>query len=362
MAPLLKDNIDRQVVDLLADRFDRVQPEFDRERFVMSVASDLDQLELKDRINLIADALAAALPDHYPAALDAVTAVAPSVSDWAAWPLCSFVERHGIDHPEASLAAMPTLTRRWSCEFAIRPFLEHHLDMTRAHLRLWATDDDETVRRLASEGTRPLLPWGPKVAALIDDPQIGLELLCKLRHDPSETVRRSVANHLNDVAKSDPELVIGTLQEWTAEDPPVDDRMVRHALRTLVKQGRPEALRLLGLTTDPEIEVTEFSCRPKSIGLGSHIELAAELRSTAAEPQRLAVDFVIHHITAGGKTSPKVFKWKTVALAPGQSTRLSKRRLIKNASTRTYHGGRHTVELQVAGQRLAEATFTLDTD
>lgn len=362
MAPLLKDNVNRSVIDLLTEEFTAVHSTFPSEEFTVDVMAELNDLELKDRISLIADKLAVHLPAEFPTALDIVTTVADTerVAEWAAWPLCSFVERHGVDHPEASLAAMPALTKRWSCEFAIRPFLDQHLALTTAHLKAWAIDEDESVRRLASEGTRPRLPWGTKVQALIDDPLLGIELLTTLRHDSSETVRRSVANHLNDVARADPALVISTLEVWTGEQPPVNQRMVKHALRTLVKQGDVGSLGLLGFTTDPAIEVSDFSCSPEFINLGTNIELSAELASTADGPQTLAVDFIVHHVSASGTTSPKVFKWTTVTLKSGETVQLSKRRRIQNASTRTYHAGLHRVELQVAGQRLAESAFTLE--
>ena len=361
MAPLLKDNINRSVVELLAARAADHQPDFPGATFVDQVVPQLDALELKDRIHLLADGLAAALPADYPTALAIVVAMSESddIEEWSAWPLCSFVERHGVDHPDESLAAMATLTIAWSCEFAIRPFLEHHLALTRTYLRRWVTDEHESVRRLPSEGTRPLLPWGPKVQALTDDPMIGIELLTELRHDPSETVRRSVANHLNDVAKADPDVVIDVLGRWAAESPPVDGRMVRHALRTLVKQGNPDALALLGFTTDPSVEV-DFKTRPANAVLGDQLELNASITSTATEPQRLAVDFVIHHVMANGDTSPKVFKWTTVELDPGETVEISKRRRLQTASTRTYHSGRHLVALQVGGTIVAQSNFEMD--
>lgn len=360
MAEPLKENINSQTVEFLADRFASLQRGFDRRAFTDSVCAQLPGLELKDRINLLADQMATDLGPDYETALDTVVEVADGVDGWAAWPLCSFVERHGVDSPIASLEAMPHLTKRWSCEFAIRPFLDAHLELTRDYLRRWALDPDESVRRLPSEGTRPLLPWGPKVVALTEDPEIGLELLRLLRHDESETVRRSVANHLNDVTKNHPDLVVDLLSEWTREDGPVDDRMVRHALRTLVKKGHPGALALLGFTTDPQIADVQFACSPHEISLGDQIELSAELTSTSQQDQLLVIDFVIHHVKASGETSPKVFKWTTERLAPDQTVRLSKRRRIQTASTRRYHAGEHRIDLQVAGRLVATTHFMLD--
>lgn len=357
---LLKDEINAEVVADLADAFRIQYPPFDRDAFTATIMAELHELELKDRMNLIADTMAERLPADYEEALSFVVAVADTGLDaWAAWPLCSFVERHGTDHPEASLTAMASLTKRFSCEFAIRPFLDQHLDLTRTHMRRWTADEDEAVRRLPSEGSRPLLPWGPKVAALIEDPHIGLEAITALRHDPSETVRRSVANHLNDLAKLQPALVIETLEAWTSEAVPVDDKMVRHALRTLIKKGDPAAMQLLGFTTEPQVEVAGFTCRPATVSLGDHIELAATLRSTTAEDQHLVVDFVIHHVNASGATSPKVFKWTTTRLAGGSTADLTKRRLIQTASTRRYHPGIHRVDLHVAGHTVATTQFDL---
>lgn len=360
MAAALKDQINADLVQDLAGRIAVQDPTFPREPFVDSVLARLDELELKDRINLVADALRDHLPQDYPAALATLVAVADeTLAAWAAWPLCSFVERHGIDHPDESLAAMPDLTKCASCEFAIRPFLDAHLDRSLDHMRRWVQDDDAAVRRLPSEGSRPLLPWGPRVPALDADPRIGLEFVTALRHDPSEVVRRSVANHLNDIAKAHPDLVIDVLRAWTSESPPVDGSMVRHALRTLVKRGDPAALELLGFTTDPQIDVGRFECCPSDVTIGMHVELSATITSTAEAEQHLVVDFVIHHVRANGATSPKTFKWTTLLLAPGATVDVSKRRLIQQASTRTYHAGIHCVDLQVGGRRFATTEFDL---
>ncbi len=360
MAAPLKDLFDRDVVETLAERFAERSSGFDADTFVAVLLSEFPALELKDRINLVADRLATDLPGTYPEALALVAEVSASgIGGFAGWPLCSFVERHGLDWPDESLEAMTTLTQTSSCEFAIRPFLDEHLGRTRVQLKAWTEHPVDTVRRLPSEGTRPLLPWGPRVAALTDDPQIGLELLTALRHDESEDVRRSVANHLNDVAKAHPDLVVETLGAWLAESQPVDERLARHALRTLVKQGHSGALQVLGFTTDPDVDVGEFSCSPSALELGASIELGAVLTSTAGHDQMLVIDFVIHHVTASGGTSPKVFKWTTQRLSPGERVQLTKRRLIQTASTRRYHAGAHRIDLQIAGKVLASTEFHL---
>ena len=289
---------------------------------------------------------------------DAVTPDgADAFGDMAAWPICSVVERHGLDDPEGSLRAMEHLTQSFSCEFAIRPFLTRHLDATMQQCRRWTTSELAAVRRLASEGTRPHLPWGINVAALLDDPELGLSLIAELRHDPDEVVRRSVANHLNDVARRHPERVVELLRGWSGDG--VDAGLIRHALRSLVKKGNPGAMAILGFATDASVDVAQFSVSPDAISLGENIELEATITSTAANRQKYVVDFVIHHVNAKGETSAKVFKWATVELGPGESTALTKRRRIATASTRRYHSGTHRVDLQVAGSVTTSTAFEL---
>lgn len=360
VAEALKDSVDAAVIGELAERFAAVDDRFDARSFTDRTAPQLAGLELKARMELIARELWRALGDRDPGAslavLVDVARAEPPVEGWAAWPLATVIELFGPSRPDEALDAMEHVTQRMSCEFAVRPFLRDHHDATYARLLEFTGHHDERVRRLPSEGTRPRLPWGMKVPRLLDDPRPGLALLHRLRHDPSETVRRSVANHLNDVAKTHPELVVETVGAWMGE-PETDRRMVTHALRTLVKRGEPGALAVLGFTTDPQVEVERFHVSPETVEMGEHLVLAAELRSVAATPQRLVVDFVVHHVNASGATSPKVFKWTTVDLDPGARCALTKRRLIQQASTRTYRAGTHVVELQVGGRIVATTAF-----
>ena len=358
MAEPLKNSFTIREVVAIADRLAARFTDFDTDRF-LAVATGFVSMELKERVSATADALAAAVPGDYLTALDGVIAASePGLPGFGGWPFASFIERHGIDHPAPSLAAMRTVTKTFTCEFAIRPYLERHRDLTARAVRSWALDSDADVRRLASEGTRPLLPWARRVRSLLEDPSLGLEICEILRHDPSEMVRRSVANHLNDVAKAHPDIVAEIAARW-ANDPDVDAKMIRHALRTLLKDGHIAAMHALGYTSDPQIEVVEFTVAPDRIRLGDRIVLTMRLRSTADHDQRLIVDFVIEHPLASGKMSTKVFKWATVELAPHDTASATRRRLIQTATTRAYTAGTHTVSLQVAGRRVATHSFVL---
>ena len=260
--------------------------------------------------------------------------------------------------PVASLAAMPALTQRFSCEFAIRPFVERHRELTFAQLADWVADPNVHVRRLVSEGTRPRLPWGRRLTALQRDPRPLWPLLERLRDDPELYVRRSVANSLNDVAKDHPALAVEVANRWLADAPPGREWIVRHALRTLIKQGDRSALRALGYGT-AKVDAVRFEVAPRRLALGDALTLRAELRSTARSEQQLVIDYAVHHRRQNGTLSPKVFKWRRAALPVGGTLELEKRHALRPVTTRRYHAGRHRVELLVNGRSCGSRDFDL---
>lgn len=359
----LKNRVDRALLDRIATRFVSVDPRFDASRFVGDLTAELSDLELKDRIVAIARCLRTELPPRYPDALAVVVTASqrpePEMGDFDGWPLCTFVEVHGVDHPRDSLDAMEHLTLGFSCEFAIRPFLAEHTDTTFRRLEGWTRHPTAAVRRLVSEGTRPLLPWGKRVPRLLSEPERGLRLIDPLHCDADPAVRRSVANHLNDVAKHHPDLAVTTARRWSTDGTRETDQLLLRGLRTLVKQGQRGALDILGFTTDAAVEVETFSLTPPAIALGDILEFAATIRSTSDRNQRLVVDYTVHHVKSNGSTTPKVFKWTTLDLAPGATTDLRKRHPIREITTRRYHPGRHRVELKIAGEPVAETVFDL---
>ena len=345
-----------------------LHPRFDGDRFVAHALDGLEQRELMARLHRCAEAFHLALPLPFPDQLAVLRAHAARIGHnfVGIWP-CAFVARHGLDRPELSLPALRELTRHGSAEFAIRAFLLRDLAGTLAVMRDWAASDDEHVRRLASEGCRPRLPWGERLQSLVADPGPTLPILETLRADPSLYVRKSVANHLNDIAKDHPERVLDLVSAWDRSDARTA-WIVKHALRTLIKKGHPRALALLGAGEPPAVSAT-VAVTPARIRLGDTITLSATLASTAetsataadsaSEPQSLIVDYVVHYARASGRASAKVFKWKQIRLAAGESLTLSRRQTIRDFSTRRHHPGRHLVELQVNGQRLAQSAFTL---
>ncbi len=240
----------------------------------------------------------------------------------------------------------------------MRAFIEAHPGLTFATLATWARDPSEHVRRLASEGSRPRLPWGLQLKGLIADPSPALPLLRVLQDDESEYVRRSVANHLNDIAKDHPAIVAEWLEEHLPGASPERRALLKHASRTLIKRGDARILKAWGLGQKLRGEAG-LTVAPKRVALGDSIELGVVLTSNARKTQKLVVDYAVHHVKANGGTTAKVFKGWVLELGAGEKRLLRKRHSLKLITTRRYHAGRHAVDLLVNGEMVASAAFDL---
>ena len=350
-------------------------PAFDKAGFVRRAGRGLEALEMKARAMQIADALEATLPkdfDHAckvieaalapPIAVDGVAApreaAAPGLAGWIVWPLGEFVARRGLAEPERALAALHALTQRLTAEFAIRPLMVAHPALVFATLQRWTRDPSAHVRRLISEGSRPRLPWGLRLRALVADPSPTLPLLAALQDDSSEYVRRSVANHLNDIAKDHPGIVVAWVREHLPGASPERRALLKHASRTLIKQGHADMLARWG-AGDAFAGSARLTLSAKRVVVGESLGLTLALRSRSAEPQRLLIDYAVHHLKANGSISAKVFKGWSLTLAPGEVRSLSKSHSLRAVTTRRYHAGRHAVDVRINGQAVAQAGFSL---
>ncbi len=256
--------------------------------------------------------------------------------------------------------ALKEFTPFGTAEFAIREFLKRDLHRTLEVMLGWSLDANEHVRRLASEGCRPRLPWSFRLTDLVADPSPTLPILENLRVDPSLYVRKSVANHLNDIAKDHPDQTLSILQSWDRTHPHTA-WIAKRALRTLVKEGHVGALTLLGAGEPAKVRIDSFGVSPKRIRLGEAVRFSLDLTSTSRKAQRLLIDYVIHYPKRSGVASEKVFKWKELELGAGATVTLEKHQTIRDFATRKHYPGNHRIELQVNGARLAEAVFGLVT-
>ncbi|WP_243795248.1 DNA alkylation repair protein [Saccharopolyspora gloriosae] len=333
---------------------------------VRAAGSALPPLALRERSDLLRDALLADLPDGYEEFASTVRTArdrAPTFTGWLIWPVTSAVAAKAIEDGGAAafqdvLALLAELTDRLSSEFALRSLLNHDLGRALGTISGWTASDDEHVRRLASEGTRPYLPWAVRIPAVLADPSSTLPILADLYRDDSEYVRRSVANHLNDLSRVDPGLAVVTAAKWLAAPDANTDRVVRHGLRTLVKRGHPEALRLLGFAP-ARVDVTGPDLAATTVSIGEVLTFTAAVHNPEPEPARLAIDYLVHHRKADGSQTAKTFKLTTRTLAPGETVELTRAHPFRVLTTRRYHPGPHGIELQVNGVRSGRTDFTL---
>jgi 3-methyladenine DNA glycosylase AlkC len=374
MAEPFKNLIHEGTVQSMATHLSRVDAAFPAARFRRQALRGLTALELKARAMQLCAALEDTLPADFGAAADRLEAAlgtpidplaapnAPAPDDglrgWCLWAAGEFVARRGLAHPERALAALHAITQRFTAEWAIRPFVQQHAEITFATLARWTHDDSAHVRRLVSEGTRPRLPWGMQLKALIADPTPSLPLLRALQDDASDYVRRSVANHLNDIAKDHPDLVLRWLQDHLHDASAERRALLRHACRTLIKIGHAPTLKAWG-QGQPLRGSASLTLTPRRAHVGDTLMLNLRLQSSAARRQSLLIDYVLHRVLANGSTSPKVFKGWQIELAAGDTITLTKRHSLREVTTRRAYPGRHRIEVLVNGRSVAQADFEL---
>lgn len=377
MAEPFKDRIDAAMARLLAARLVAVAPGFPVRRFVRLCADGLAPLALKQRVGHFADALAVTLPTDFAAACDALEAtLAPARADddlaslvpgpdglagWVVWPMTEFVARRGLATPARALTALHALTQRFTAEFALRPFLVAHEAATLRTLTRWMRDPSPHVRRLVSEGARPRLPWGMALPRFVADPSPTLPLLRALQDDASGYVRRSVANHLNDIAKDHPGIVVAWLAEHLPDAPPARRALLQRASRTLVKRGDHGALAAWGVDAPFRGEVA-LAIAPARVTIGGAMTLRVDLRAaTRGGAQRLVVDYIVRRDGSASTASKRSKVWKgwTVELAPGEARALTKSHSWRPTTVRVDRPGRHAVEVRINGRAVAQAAFEL---
>eukprot|EP01035_Chromulina_nebulosa_P035534 gene35534-47774_t len=354
-APALKEIFNADRIRHIAAEAAAVFAGFDSERFVDLCLDGIDGLSLMARLRRVTEALHATLPVDYRTALDILRRLAPRLdSAFVTMVLPDYVALYGQDDFDTSMAALKYFTVFGSSEFAVRHFLRREPARSLAFMESWTRDDTDHVRRLASEGSRPRLPWSFKLDAVIADPSLTWAIVDALKSDPSRYVRKSVANHLNDIAKDHPGLVAEWLETHLPGAPAPRRALLRHASRTLIKAGDLRVLGVWGLG-QPFAGSVEFTLGPQRAAVGGSLELGLTLRSSSRQPQPLVIDYAVHHVKANGSTSPKVFKGWALTLAPGEDRQLARRHSLRPITTRRYFKGHHRVELLVNGTVLAEA-------
>lgn len=362
----MKDVFNKPAIELVAIHLSKYYDDFDLSGFISEASSNILELELKERAEQIYLTIKKYLPDDFETSvnilintlkpvkdnqdLSEVTTDESGVAGWMILPYSQYVGMNGEFDLECAMAALKAMTKRFSSEFGIRFLLLKRPEDVLQILSGWTENHCHHVRRLISEGTRPLLPWAMQLPMIKNNPNLVMPLLEKLKSDPSEYVRRSVANHLNDVAKSHPDFVALIARKWLeGDDSKTRYRMVKHACRTLIKQGHPDVLKAFGYAQDLNLLVN-VTLESDEVRLGNSLEINAVIESVETNLQPLLVDYVIYHLKKNGSLQPKVFKWKSFEIKPKQSTTLIKPHPFKMISTRKYYSGIHKVALLINGK------------
>ncbi len=351
----VKELFDQQFLQRLATELKLAWPAFEVDAFLQTFADHRYQnLELKQRMGFIAEQMRQFLPSDYAVALPILEQVCIRIADYKYVIFPEFVARFGLDDYARSVPALALMTQYSTSEFAVRPFIEKYPEQMMAQMLAWTRDDNEHVRRLASEGCRPRLPWASFLQGFIDDPTPLLAILEALRFDLSAYVRKSVANNLNDIAKDHPQLVLAIAERWL-QHPQQNRRLVSHALRTLLKQGNQQALALMGFSARADIQLSDFIWNSQ-LQQDEALAFAFTLRSERQSLGAIRLEFAISFARRNRRHSRKVFRLSQADYQQSEKY-FSKTFPFKPISSRRYYPGEHRLEILVNGVVLADAVF-----
>ena len=359
MAERLKDMFfTNQFITDLGEAIQGEYPEFDRARFSgLIYTNDWEDKELKQRMRHITESMSAALPSDYPSALNILKSIAPRFEGFDVMIFPDFVEVYGLDHWELSMPALSFFTTLCSSEFAIRPFLASNPQRAIEYMYKWAEDDNFHVRRLASEGCRPRLPWAMALPGFKKDPALILPILETLKDDPNEYVRRSVANNLNDISKDHPSVVLDICERWIGHNDS-RDWIVKRACRTLLKEGNTRALILFGFGDPANIYSGEIVFDKPSLAIGDDLRFSFTLENRENKAKLVRLEYAVDFVKASGKTSRKIFQIREGDFKPGNHP-VSRKHSFKDLSTRKHYPGSHRFTVIINGVEKASGGIEL---
>jgi 3-methyladenine DNA glycosylase AlkC len=345
-------------VRYFAETLKKVWAPFNDAGFVETVCDkEWPARELKEKMRHTTLSLHKFLLEDYPQALEILLKIAPDVRGFEAIVLPDYIEVYGMEHWELSMEALGKITVCGSSEFGLRPYLNKNLKDAMEYMYRWSESDDFRVRRFSSEGCRPGLPWAMAVPALKKDPSPILPILEKLKNDPEEFVRKSVANNLNDISKNQPKLVLDICERWFGQNKNTD-WIVKHACRTLLKEGNTRAMLLFGFANPEKMDVENLAVSDSTPKIGDSISFSFNLVLNTQNKQKVRIEYIVRYVKANGKTSPKVFQVKEVELEPG-IREIVKKHSFADVSTRKHYPGRHSIEVVVNGAKKGSISINL---
>lgn len=357
MAEPLKNLYTRSLIHTLCDHLRVSYPEFDSSGFINFVFDDdWQKKELKQRMYHISNALHSFLPNDYPTAVSILKGMSHHFNGFEHMFFPGFVELYGLDHYDISIDALEYFTSSSSSEFAVRPFILKYKGKMMTQMQRWAESKNHHVRRLASEGCRPRLPWAMALPSFKQDPTPIIPVLERLKDDASDYVRRSVANNLNDISKDNPATVIKLVNRWKGKSKQ-RDWIVKHGCRTLLKQANPSIMTLFGFLKPDHITLIDFSVQ-KSVVIGEHLPFSLILRSPGKRLGKLRIEYGIDLLRKNSTHSRKLFKLSEFETDRSEK-RLSRNHHFRYVSTRNYYPGIHRLAIVINGVEVGCQEFEL---
>ena len=358
MATELKEMFNRKFYEHLAIQFNKADANFDSAKFIEAVTNGLENRSLNERLRFTTLTLKNHLPTDFKQAVQLLNKVIPNTAKgYTSLIFPDYVGQFGIHDFETSLEALAYYTEFGSSEFAIREFLKHDFDKTLEVMKLWAKSPNHHHRRLASEGCRPRLPWAMALPELKKNPNPILPLLTILKSDTSEYVRRSVANNLNDIAKDNPQIVIEIANKWKGQSKETD-AIIKHACRTLLKQGNIEILKHFGLDSS-KVAITDFKIKKTKVAIGNYLEFSFKVQNNDSKSQKIRLEYAVYYLRQNGQLSKKVFKISERLFEPNQSSEIQRKQSFKLITTRKFYAGLQKLSIIANGEEKESATFEL---
>jgi len=355
----LKNMLNPKSLREFAEVIKSAYPSFEVEGFLKTTIDETwEDLELKARGRKVTLGLGKYLPSDYKDAIGVINKVLGKYDGFACYSFPDYVEVYGQDEKDfdISMNALGKITEHFSSEFAIRPFIISYEEKTMNQMYAWSKDKNEHRRRLSSEGCRPVLPWGQALDKYKKDPTPILPILEQLKEDESLYVRKSVANNLNDISKTHPELVVEIAKKWYGKSDKTD-WIIKHACRTLLKKGNSDALAIFGYNDTDSVDVKGFNLHTKTLNIGDNLTFSFEIITKNASKVRL--EYGIDYVKANGKKNRKIFQLSEGSFKKNESKKYDRNHSFEDVSTRRHYPGIHSVTLIVNGKEQGTLDFEL---
>ena len=378
MAEAFKDIFNQSFLERFANTLLYIVPHIESKVFIRQVMdSDWEARAYKQRVNHIATVLKQYLPADYKKAVSLIIKLLKkaeknlpdfSIIDDKNFQLLdleygaildSYIGQYGLHDYETSIKAIEILTQFTSCEFCVRPFIIQYPDKMMNQMLVWSRHKHWGVRRLASEGCRPRLPWGVSLPELKANPKPIIPILENLKNDPARFVRLSVANNLNDIAKDNPDTVLTLAKKWHGQSTEID-WVIKHGCRTLLKQGSPKIMKLLGFDAGAKnIQVSAFKVNTPKVKIGDYLAFTFTLENCNTQKRKIRLEYAIYYQKANGTLARKVHKISEKEYPEDSIAKISRKHSFKEVTTRKLHLGQHQVAVIINGKEMGKLDFKL---